>query len=175
MNNAVFGKTMENVRKRRDIKLVTIDKRRNQLVLERKYPRNKIFFRKLFSNRNEKKNKIKNESAGITWHNAMSILDISKTLIYEFRYDYIQQKNQNKAKLYCLNTESFIIYIKTEDFDKDIDVEKWFDTSNYSKYNKRPLPISMNKTVIELPKVELGEEIVKEFVTLRAKSFLLNG
>ena len=123
----------------------------------------------------KKKKKIKNESAGITWHNAMSILDISKTLIYEFRYDYIQQKNQNKAKLYCLNTESFIIYIKTEDFDKDIDVEKWFDTSNYSKYNKRPLPISMNKTVIELPKVELGEEIVKEFVTLRAKSFLLNG
>ena len=105
----------------------------------------------------------------------MSILDISKTLIYEFRYEYIQQKNQNKAKLYCLNTESLIIYIKTEDFDKDIDVEKWFDTSNYSKYNKRPLPISMNKTVIELPKVELEGEIVKEFVTLRAKTFLLNG
>ena len=175
MNNAVFGKTMENVRKRRDIKLVTIDKRRNQLVLERKYPRNKIFFRKLFSNRNEKKNKIKNESAGITWHNAMSILDISKTLIYEFWYDYIQQKNQNKAKLYCLNTESLIIYIKTEDFDKDIDVEKWFDTSNYSEYNKRLLPISMNKTVTEPPKVELGGEIIKEFVTRRAKTFLLNG
>ena len=174
MNNAVSGKTMENVRKRRDIKLVIIDKRRNQLVLERNYPRNKVFFRKLFSNRNEKKKNNKNESAGITWHNAMSILDISKTLIYEFWYDYIQQKNQNKAKLYCLNTESFIIYIKTEDFDKDIDVEKWFDTSNYSKYNKRPLPISMNKTVTEVPKVELGEEIIKEFVR-RAKTFLLNG
>ena len=145
---------MENVRKGRDIKLVTINKRRNQLVLERNYPRNKIFFRKLISNRNEKKNKIKNESAGITWHNAMSILDISKTLMYEFRYDYIQQKNQNKAKLYFMNIDNFIIYIKTEDFDKDIadDVEKWFDTSNYSEYNKRPLPISMNKTVTGLPK-----------------------
>ena len=103
----------------------------------------------------------------------MSILDISKTLIYEFWYDYIQQKNQNKAKLYCLNTESFIIYIKTEDFDKDIDVEKWFDTSNYNEYNKRPLPISMNKTVTELPKVELGGEIIKEFVTRRAKNSYL--
>ena len=173
MNNAVFGKTMENVRKRRDIKLVTIDKRRNPLVLERNYPGNKILFWKLFSNRNEKK-KIKNESAGITWHNAMLILDISKTLIYEFWYDYIQQNNQNKAKLYCLNTESFIIYIKAEDFDKDIDVEKWFDTSNYNEYNKRPLPISMNKTVTKLPKVELGGEIIKEFVTRRAKTFLLN-
>ena len=74
--------------------------------------------------------------------------------MYEFRYDYIQQKNQNKAKLYFMNIDNFIIYIKTEDFDKDIadDVEKWFDTSNYSEYNKRPLPISMNKTVTGLPK-----------------------
>ena len=107
----------------------------------------------------------------------MSILDISKSLMYEFRYDYIQPKNQNKAKLSCLNTESFIIHMKTECFDKDIpdDVEKWFDTSNYSEDNKRLLPISMNKTVTGLPKDELGGKIMKGFVILRAKTFLLNG
>ena len=63
----------------------------------------------------------------------MSTLDISKTLIHKFWYDYIKPKYQDKAKLCYMDTESFIIYIKTKDFYKDIanDVEKWFDTSNY--------------------------------------------
>ena len=63
----------------------------------------------------------------------MSILDIGKTQMYELWYDYIKPKYQDKAKLCYMDTESFIIYIKTKDFYKDIvnDVEKWFDTSNY--------------------------------------------
>ena len=79
----------------------------------------------------------------------MSILDISKTLMYEFWYDYIKPKYQDRAKLCYTNTVSFVIHIKTEDFYKDItnDAERLFDTSNYdeNKNGKRPLPIGKMK------------------------------
>ena len=73
----------------------------------------------------------------------MSILDISKILMYEFWQNYIIPKYGDRAKLCYTDTNSFIIYIKTEDFFEDIsnDVEKWFDTSNYNKKDKIPLPI----------------------------------
>ena len=77
----------------------------------------------------------------------MSILDINKSLMYEFWYDYINPKYQDKAKLCYTDTDSFVIHVKAEVFYEDIanDVEKRFDTSNYSKHDKRPLPIDMNK------------------------------
>ena len=77
----------------------------------------------------------------------LSILDISKTLMYEFWYNYIKPKYGDKARLCYTDTDSFIIYIETEDFCKDIsnDVERWFDTSNYDEKDKRPLPIGKNK------------------------------
>ena len=78
-----------------------------------------------------------------------------------------------------MNTDSFIINIKTEDFYEDIvnDVEKWFDTSNYDKNDKKPLPIGINKKVLSKFKDELGGKIITEFVALRAKtySFLIDG
>ena len=76
----------------------------------------------------------------------MSISDISKTLMYKFWYDYINPKYGNKEKLCYTDTDSFIIYIITEDFFEDIsnDVEKWSNTSNYDKNDKRPLPIGKN-------------------------------
>ena len=103
----------------------------------------------------------------------MSILDISKTLMYEFWYDYIKPKYQEKAKLCYMDTDSFIIHIKTEDFYEDIanGVEKWFDTSNYDENNKRPLVIGKNKKVIGLFKDELGGKIMKEFAGPRAKTY----
>ena len=77
----------------------------------------------------------------------MSILDICKTLIYEFWYGYIKPKYQDKAKLCYIDTDSFYIHIKTEDFYEDIvdDVKKWFDTSTYDDDVNRPFPKSMNK------------------------------
>ena len=90
----------------------------------------------------------------------MSIFDISKTLIYNFWYDYFKPKYGYRAKLCYMDTDNFIIHIKTEDFFQDIsdDVEKWFDTSNYDKNDKRPLPIGKNKKVSGLFKDELGRK-----------------
>ena len=87
----------------------------------------------------------------------MSILGISKTLMYEFWYDYIKPKYQDKTKLCYMDTGSFIIQIKNEDFYEDIsnNVEKQFDTSNYDEDDKRPLLIGKNKKVIGLFKDEL--------------------
>ena len=101
----------------------------------------------------------------------ISILHISKILMFEFWYDYISPKYGDCAKLCCTDTDSFIIYIKTEDFFEDIsnDVEKWFDMPNYDKNDKRPLPIGKDKKVTGLFKDELGGNIITEFVPLDQK------
>ena len=102
-----------------------------------------------------------------------AMLDISKTLMYEFWYDYIKAKYEDKARLCYMDTDSFMMYIKTEDFYKDIasDVERWFDTSNYDEVDKRPLPIDKIKMIIGLFKDELGSKIIKEFCALTAKTY----
>ena len=102
-----------------------------------------------------------------------AILDISKTLMYEFWYDYIKPKFGGKARLCYMDMDSFIIHIKTEDFYKDIagDVERWFDSSDYDEKDKRPLLIGKNKKVIGMFKDELGGKIMTEFCALRAKAY----
>ena len=102
-----------------------------------------------------------------------AILDISKTLMYEFWYDYIKLKYGDKARLCYTDTDSLVIYVETKDFYKDIadDVEKWFDTSNYDKNDERHLPIGINKKVIEKFKDELGGKFIIEFIALRAKAY----
>ena len=143
MNNAVFVKTMDNVRKHRDIKVVTTDKRRNQLVTEPNYHTIKYFSENLLP-MEMKKAKVKMNKP---IYLGMSILDISKTLMYEFWHDYIKPNYQDKTKLCYTDTDSFIIHIETEDFYKGIanDVKRWFDTSNYEENDKRPLPIGKKK------------------------------
>ena len=103
----------------------------------------------------------------------MSILDITKTLMYKFWYDYFKPKYEDRAKLCYTDTDSFIIYIKTEDFFEDIsnDVEKWFDTSNFDQNDKRPLPIGKNKKVPGLFKDEFRGKIITEFVAFRPKAY----
>ena len=167
MNNSVFGKTMENVRNHRDIKIVTMDKRRSILALEPNYHSTKCISKDLLI---MKKTEVKMNKA---IYLGQAILDLSKTHMYEFWYDYIKPKYGDKARLCYMDTDSFVINIKTEDSYKDIasDVERWFDTSNYHKKDNRPLPISKNKKVIGLFKDELGGKIVTEFCALRAKAY----
>ena len=107
----------------------------------------------------------------------LSILDISKTLMYKFWYNYIKPKYEDKSRLCYMDTDSFVIYIKTEDFYKDIsnDVERWFDTSDCDEKDKRPLPTGKNKKVIGLFKEELRGKIMTEFVALRVKTCIFNG
>ena len=152
---------MENVRKHRDIKLVTTDRRRNQLASEPNYNTTKYFLENLMAIE-MKKIKVKMNKP---IYLGMSILDISKTLMYEFWYDHIKPKYRDRAKLCYIDTDSFVIHIKTEDFYEDIagDVERWSDTSIYDEDGKRPLPIGKNKKVIGIMKDELGGKIMKEF------------
>ena len=107
----------------------------------------------------------------------MSILGISKTLMYGFWYDHIKvskvSKYQNKTKLHHMDTDSFIIHIKTKDFYKDLadDVEKWFDTFNSNEDNKRPLSIGnkKKKIVILFERDELRGKIMIKLAVLRPK------
>ena len=169
MINSVFGKTMENLRKHRDIKLMATDEKRSKLVSEPNYHTTKRFSENLLAIE-MKKTKVKMNKPVYL---GMSILDISKTLMYKFWYDYIKPKYEDRAKLCYTDTDSFIIQIITEDFFEDItgDVKKWFDTSNYDENDKRLLPIGMNKRVYGFFKDELGGKIMKEFVVLRAKKY----
>ena len=99
-----------------------------------------------------------------------AILDFSKTMMYEFHYDYMKRKyDDDELKLFYMDTDSLIYSIKTEDFYKDIadDVETRFNTSDYVP--DRPLPIEKNKKKIGLMKDELGGKIMKEFVSLQPK------
>ena len=112
MNNSVFGKTMENVRNHRDIKLEISDKRRKRLLSEPNYHSHKIFYDHLM------KMKMKNTRAKMSkpLYLGMSTLNICNIIMYKFWYDYIRPNHGDRAKLYYTDTDSFNINIETEDF-----------------------------------------------------------
>ena len=158
MNNAVFGKTMENVRKHGDIKLVETDHKRNKLVSEPNYHTLNLISESL-SIIEMKKVKVKMNKP---IYLGLSIL---------FWYDYMKKKYGDMVKLCYMDTDSLIMNIKTKDFYKDIarDVEERFNTSNYDV--DRPLLKGKNKKVIGLMKDEFGGDIITEFVALRPKTY----
>ena len=165
MNNAVFGKTMWNIRNRKDIKLTTADKKRSKLVSEPNYHTINLISEDL-SIIEMKKTKVKMNKP---IYLGLSILEISKILMYEFWYDYMKPKYGNDVKLCSMDRDNFIMNIKTNDFYEDIanDVENRFDTSN-DEVNR---PMEKNKKIIGLMKDELGGKIITEFVTLRPKTY----
>ena len=142
MNNSVFGKNMENLRNHRDVKLVTTNERRKKLVSEPNYHTCKQFDDNIMAIEMWKTSVFMNKSVYL----GQAILDISKTLMYEFYYDYLKSKYGDNVRICYMDTDSFIIHVQTEDFYKDIsnDVNKWFDTSVYDKNDDR-LPIGINK------------------------------
>ena len=107
MNNAIFGKNMENVRKHRDIKLVSTERKKKLFGVRTKWS----YYKVLFSDRNEKKKKkppkiLINKPV----HLGVWILELSKILICEFCFDYVKQTYGEKAKLCCMDSDSFIVY-----------------------------------------------------------------
>ena len=159
-NNAAYSKTMENIRKHRDIRLVNNDKKRKVRASEPNYHATKPISEDLLIMKMKKREFYMNKPI----YSGQAILDISKTLMYEFWYDYIKPKYANNVELCYVDTDSLIMKIKTDDFYKDIsnDDEEWFNTSNFDANDNRPLPIGKNKKVIGKFKDELGGKVMSD-------------
>ena len=151
MNNSVFGKTMENIRKHRNIKLVTTEEKYLHMVMKPNFKSEVLSAENLMGCEMGKIKVVKNKPVYL----GQVILDLSKIVMYEFHYDYMIPKYGDRLKLCYMDTDSLVYDIKTEDFYEDIanDVEARFDTSGYSKTDFRPLLIGLNKKVIGLMKM----------------------
>ena len=175
MNNSVFGKTMENIRNRVDVKLVNTEEKLRKLVAKPnlKGPP-KIFSENLVSVHMKKTSLTMNKPIYL----GMCILELSKTIMYDFHYQYIKPKYGKKAKLLFTDTDSLMYEIETEDFYKDIsgDVKDRFDTSDYPENHPSGIPTGINKKVLGKMKDEAAGKTIKEFVGLRAKlySFIMD-
>ena len=138
MNNSVFGKTMENIRNRVDIKLVNTKKQAEKLSAKPNFNHCNIFSEDLVAIHVKKTKLVFNKPVYL----GMCILDLSKTLMYDFHYNYIKQKYGDKAKLLFTDIDSLTYEIQTEDFHKDIsaDVKRRFDTSDYPPNHPSGIP-----------------------------------
>ena len=148
MNNAVFGKTMKNVRNPGEIKLIKIKARRKYLVSEPNYYTEKVFSDNSLPTEMQRTHILMSKPVSL----GLSILKISTIVMYEFWYDYVKPKYGAKAKLFYMETDNFLVYIKTEDVYVIIskDVETRCHTSNYAL--DRPLSKEKDKKVIGLMK-----------------------
>ena len=166
MNNSVFGKTMENIRKRVDVRLVTDENKLLKMAAKPTYVSSKIFNENLVAVHKIKETLTLNRPAYV----GMCILDLSKTLMYDFHYNYIKQKYGSKAKLLFTDTDSLTYEIETSDVYQDFwnDKDK-FDNSDYpqdSQYFN-----TTNKKVIGKFKDEVAGILITEFVGLRSKMY----
>ncbi|XP_065668188.1 uncharacterized protein LOC136088409 [Hydra vulgaris] len=173
MNNSVFGKTMENVENKVDIRLVTDRNEAIKLASKPNFESRTIFDENLIAI-HMKRTKLKYTKP---IYLGMCILDLSKTLMYEFHYDYIKKNYADRAKLLFTDTDSLAYEVKTEDFCSDIseDIEDKFDTSEFNP--KHPaisnvgFKVGLNKKVIGMFKDETGGAQIEEFVGLRSKLY----
>lgn len=169
MNNSVFGKTMENIRNRTDIRLVTQEEELGKLTRKPNFDRVNIFTKDLVAVHMKKTTIELNKPIFL----GMGILELSKTLMYDFHYNYIKEKYGENANLLFTDTDSLCYEIKTKDFYADISDDVWekFDTSNFDKGHPSGIKVGVNKKVIGMMKDETGGKQIIEFVGLRSKLY----
>ena len=170
---------MENIRKHRNIKLVTTEEKYLCTAMKPNFKSGVLFGENLMGCEMGKIKVVMNKLVYL----GRAILDLSKIIMYEFHYDYMVPKYSDRLKLCYMDTDSLVYHIKTEDFYTDIadDVQTRFNTSGYipdgycvprtTEWSHRPLPVGLNKKVIGLMKDELGGAIMTEFVALRPKLY----
>ena len=170
MNNSVFGKTMENLRKRVNIKLTSDPEKFKQLASRPTYVSSKVFSKgtksELVAVHILKPKLVLNRPIYV----GMSILDLSKTVMYDFHYNHIKKKYGNNARLLFTDTDSLTYQIFTKDIYEDIWMNKEkFDFSDYPKESK--YHDITNKKVLGKFKDEAAGEIITEFVGLRSEMY----
>lgn len=165
MNNSVFGKTMEAIENRFDIRLVGSAARAAKLVAKPSYERTTIFDENLVAIHMKRTKLLHNKPIYL----GMCLLDLSKTLMYDFHYNYIKHKYGDKAKLLFTNTDSLAYEIETEYFYPDIanEISDRFDTSEYPKDHPSGTVSGVNKKVIGMFKDEAAGKQIEKFVGLR--------
>ena len=167
MNNSVFGKTMENIRKHRNIKLAMTEEKYLHTAMKPNFKSGVLFGETLIGCETGKIKVVMNKPIYL----GQAILDLSKIVMYEFHNDYMIPKYCDRLKLCYMDMDSLVYHIRTKDFYTDIvdDVQTRFDTSGYIP--DRALPVGLNKKIIGLMKDELGGKIMTEFVALRPKLY----
>ena len=166
MNNSVFGKTMENLRKRVDVRLVTNEKKLLKLTSKPTYVSSKIFNENLVAVHKIKETLTVNRPAYV----GMCILDLSKTLMYDFHHNYIKNKYDDRAKLLFTDTDSLTYEIEAEDVYQDF----WYDKDKFDKSYHPENSLYHNKTnkkVIGKFKDEAASIPIAEFVGLKSKMY----
>ena len=170
MNNSVFGKTIENIRKRQNIILIDNREKAVKLSSRPNFDRATIFDRNLIAIHMKKTEVYFNKPVYV----GQAILDLSKTLMFDFHYNYIQKKyGHNQAKLLFTDTDSLMYEITTDDFYKDIskDIKTKFDTSDYPPGHESGILTGVNKKVIGMFKDEVAGKQITHFVGLRPKLY----
>ena len=169
MNNSVFGKTIENIRKRQNIILVDNRQKASKLTSRPNFDRATIFDKNLIAIPMKKTEVHFNKAVYV----GQAILDLSKTLMFNFHYNYIQKKYKQRAELLFTDTDSLMYQIYTDDFYKDIshDIETKFDTSDYPPDHPSGILTGVNKKVIGMFKDEVAGKQITCFVGLRPKLY----
>ena len=169
MNNSVFGKTIENIRKRQNIKIIHDRKIAVKLSSRPNFERCIIFDKNLIALHMKNTKVFFNKPVYV----GQAILDLSKTLMFNFHHNYIKEKYHNKAELLFTDTDSLMYHIKTDDFYKDInpDIIDKFDTSDYPPNHKSGILTGVNKKVIGMFKDEAAGKQITHFVGLRPKLY----